>query len=271
MDIVKDVSSGDARKFLVSLDDGLRVECVALFHKRTLTACISSQVGCPVGCSFCATGRMGFRRNLCADEIVGQIGLMESVLDQKFTNVVFMGMGEPLLNYGNVVDAVKRINGSGLTWKRITVSTVGIPDRVACLGEDCKCRLAVSLHAPDDVLRSSLVPLGFSLRDIIDACRDFPSTKHNPIMFEYVLLGGVNDSLSHAKRLDSLLSSLSFVMVNLIPYNAVSGLGFSSPDQEKVRAFKDALSVKTIIRTPKGVEDSAACGMLEAKDDQSAQ
>ena len=262
----KHISNDGTSKYLVEFDDSSRVECVALFHKRTLTACISSQVGCAIGCRFCATGAQGFTRNLSVSEIVGQLSLMEQDIDAKFTNVVFMGMGETLLNYDNVVSAVRSINDSGITWKRITVSTVGIPDRIRSLWADCKCRLALSLHAPDENLRKSLIPNARPLSDIMSACRAYQSTKHNPLMIEYVLIREVNDSDVHAEGLCSLLSGLPHVMVNLIVLNPVYGSGFMP--SARADAFKKTLvdhGFKTIIRTPKGADIDAACGLLKNK------
>ncbi len=271
MKIANEVKSADGtRKFLIELGDGKKVESVLISHKRTLCACISSQVGCAMKCSFCATGLMGFSRNLTSEEIVGQLSLMQSVSEQKITNIVFMGMGEPLHNYDNVVKAVNEFRKQGLSWQKITVSTVGLPDRIRQLGKDTKCQLALSLHAPNDELRSKLVPLNnrYPIKEILDACREFPFTKHGPLMIEYVLLAGVNDKLEHAKQLAELLKDFKHRVINLIPYNPVAGISFSRPSQESAEAFKKELisaGFKTIIRTTKGIDSNAACGMLSIK------
>ncbi|MBS3148128.1 23S rRNA (adenine(2503)-C(2))-methyltransferase RlmN [Candidatus Woesearchaeota archaeon] len=259
------IASDGTRKFLVKLDDGRFVESVLIIHKRTICACLSSQVGCAMKCAFCATGKMGFTRNLTSDEIIGQFDLMSG--HGKITNVVFMGMGEPLHNYQNVVDAVNILRKRGLSWQKITVSTVGIPDKIRALGKDTQCKLALSLHAPNDELRQKIVPLNakYPIADVFAACKDYPLRKKNELMIEYVLIDGVNDSPENAKELGILLKQVPFVVVNLIPYNPVTGIAFSRPQKEKCEAFKQALidaGFKTIIRTTKGIDSNAACGML---------
>src|SRR3990172_6659952 len=222
MQIASEVKSSDGtRKFLVELDDAKTVESVLIHHKRTLCACISSQVGCAMKCSFCATGMMGFTRNLSAEEIVGQLSLMQSVSEQKITNIVFMGMGEPLHNYDNVVKAVNEFRKQSYSWQKITVSTVGLPDKIRQLGKDTQCQLALSLHAPNDELRSKIVPINsrFPIKEVLDACREFPFSKSGPLMVEYVLLAGVNDKLEHARELAVLLKDFKHIVINLIPYN----------------------------------------------------
>lgn len=269
MKITSHITASDGtEKFLVELADGKRVESVLIKHKRTVCACVSSQVGCAMKCSFCATGLMGFSRNLTTDEIIGQFELMGGV--KKITNVVFMGMGEPLHNYDNVLAAVNELRKKGLSWQKITVSTVGIPDKIRQLGKDTKCQLAFSLHAPNDELRSKIVPLNnrYPLAEILAACKDFPLSRKGPLMIEYVLLRDVNDSLEHASEMAELLKDIPFVMINLIPYNAVASLPFQRPSPETALAFKNALiakGYKTIIRTTKGLDSDAACGMLSTK------
>jgi len=272
MKIANEVVAADkTRKFLIELADGKKVESVLIPHKRTLCACISSQVGCAMKCSFCATGMMGFSRNLTADEIVGQLKLMQSVSEQKITNVVFMGMGEPLHNYEATVEAVRRIHDEfALSWQKITVSTVGIPDKIRALGKDAKCKLALSLHAPNDELRSRIVPLNsrYKIQEVLDACKEFPLTKKNPLMIEYVLIAGVNDSIENAKELAVLLKQIPHIVINLIQYNPVAGISFIRPTKETAETFKQTLisaGFKTIIRTTKGLDANAACGMLTTK------
>src|SRR5574341_280812 len=271
MRIASEIKSQDGtRKFLIELADGKKVESVLIHHKRTLCACISSQVGCAMKCSFCATGLMGFSRHLSTDEIVGQLSLMQSVSEQKVTNIVFMGMGEPLHNYDNVVKAVNEFRKQGYSWQKITVSTVGIPEKIRQLGEDTQCQLALSLHAPNDELRSKIVPLNakYSIKEVLDACNDFPFSKHGPLMIEYVLLAGVNDKIEHAKELAELLRPFKHTVINLIQYNPVAGISFARPSEESAKAFKQTLidaGYKTIIRTTKGIDKNAACGMLSTK------
>lgn len=271
MKISSEIKAPDGtRKFLIELADGKKVESVLIFHKRTVCACISSQVGCAMKCSFCATGRMGFSRNLSSEEIVGQIDLMQSVCEQKITNIVFMGMGEPLHNYDNVVKAVNEFRKRGLSWTKITVSTVGLPDKIRQLSKDTQCQLALSLHAPNDELRSEIVPINtkFSIKEVLDACREFPFCKRGPLMVEYVLLSGVNDKVEHAVELAEVLRGFKFIVINLIKYNPVSGAVFERPTDDAALLFKQTLidaGYKTIIRTTKGLESNAACGMLSTK------
>ncbi len=266
MRIASQVTASDStEKFLIELDDGKKIESVLIKHKRTVCACVSSQVGCAMKCSFCATGLMGFSRNLTKEEIVAQFELMGGI--KKITNVVFMGMGEPLHNYNNVVMAVNELRKQGLSWQKITVSTIGIPDKIKQLGKDTQCKLALSLHAPNDALRSKLVPLNnrFSIKEIIEACKEFPLRKKCELMIEYVLLAGINDSSECAKELAVLLKQIPFVVINLIPYNIVQGISFERPSLEQCNKFKQILidaGFKTIIRTTKGLDSNAACGML---------
>ncbi len=271
MKIASEVKSTDGtRKFLIELADGKKVESVLIPHKRTLCACISSQVGCAMKCAFCATGMMGFSRHLSTEEIVGQLSLMQSVSEQKITNIVFMGMGEPLHNYDNVLGAVNEFRKQAYSWQKITVSTVGIPEKIRQLGKDTKCQLALSLHAPNDELRSKIVPLNakYSIREVLDACKAFPFSKRGPLMIEYVLLAGINDKIEHAKELAELLRPFRHVVINLIQYNPVAGISFARPSDNAAKAFKQALidaGYKTIIRTTKGLDANAACGMLSTK------
>jgi 23S rRNA (adenine2503-C2)-methyltransferase len=271
MHISSEVKSTDGtRKFLIELADGKKVESVLIPHKRTLCACISSQVGCAMKCSFCATGLMGFTRHLTTEEIVGQLSLMQSVSEQKITNIVFMGMGEPLHNYDNVLGAVNEFRKQAYSWQKITVSTVGIPDKIRQLGKDTQCQFALSLHAPNDELRSKIVPLNsrYPIKEVIDACKEFPFTKRGPLMIEYVLLAGVNDKLEHAKEMAELLRPFKHIIINLIQYNPVDGISFTRPSEDTAKAFKQTLieaGYKTIIRTTKGIDKNAACGMLSIK------
>ena len=213
---------------------------------------------------------MGFSRNLSAEEITGQLSLMQSVSEQKISNIVFMGMGEPLHNYNNVVKSVNEFRKQGMSWQKITVSTVGLPDKIKQLGKDTQCQLALSLHAPNDELRSKIVPLNnrYPMREILDACKEFPFSKHGPLMIEYVLLSGVNDKTEHAKELAELLKDFKHRVINLIPYNPVAGISFVRPSEDSSKAFKQTLidaGYKTIIRTTKGIDKNAACGMLSTR------
>ena len=269
MKIIACITAQDGtEKLLIELADGKRIESVLIKHKRTVCACLSSQVGCAMKCSFCATGAMGFSRNLTSEEIISQFELMGGIA--KITNVVFMGMGEPLHNYSNVVLAINELRKKGLSWQKITVSTVGIPDKIRQLGKDTQCKLALSLHAPNDALRSKLVPLNnrYPIKEVLDACKEFPLRKKCELMIEYVLLAGINDSAECAKELAWLLKQIPFVVINLIPYNRVQGISFERPSEEQAKKFKQILidaGFKTIIRTTKGLDSDAACGMLSVK------
>jgi 23S rRNA (adenine2503-C2)-methyltransferase len=179
-------------------------------------------------------------------------------------------MGEPLMNYDNVVKAVNYFHEKSLSWQKITVSTVGLPDRIRQLGKDVKCKLAWSLHAPNDVLRSKLIKVNcrYPIKDVISACNDFPLCRKGPLMIEYVLLEGINDSLECAKELGVLLKQIKHIVVNLILFNPVEGVDFKRPSKETAEVFKQELikaGFKTIIRTTKGLESNAACGMLATK------
>jgi len=262
------VAKDGTQKFLVRLADTRCVECVLIFHKTTVCACISSQVGCAMKCTFCATGKMGFTRNLSSEEIVGQLDLMQDSVGQQITNVVFMGMGEPLMNYDSVVAAVNEFRRRGISWRKITVSTVGLPDKIRRLSTDTQCLLALSLHAPTDGLRSSLVPVNarYPIRGLIDACVKHPAKHNLPVMIEYVMLKDVNDKIVHARQLAEVLRPLAHVMINLIPYNDTGA--YECSDESTMREFKKCLigqGYKTIIRTTKGQDSSAACGMLAVK------
>ncbi len=271
MRIESEVKAADGtRKFLIALDDGRKIESVLIFHKRTVCLCISSQVGCAMKCSFCATGKMGFVRNLTAEEIIGQLNLAQSVEEKEITNIVFMGMGEPLMNYENVVAAINEFRRRGLSWRKITVSTVGLPEKIRQLSEDTQCVLALSLHAPNDKLRSELVPVNarYPIADVLDACKIYPTKPNAPLMIEYILLKGINDTQECALQLASLLRTVEHVMINLIQYNQVPGIEYERPTSDEALRFKQALineGYKTIVRTTKGLDTAAACGMLSTK------
>ncbi len=265
MRIASELTSKDGtKKFLIELADGNKIESVLIFHKNTVSACLSSQVGCALKCSFCATGRMGFRRNLTADEIIGQFKLMNEI--KQITNVVFMGMGEPLMNYDALVSAIRYMCSLEFPWRKITVSTVGLPNLVN-LAKDVQCKFALSLHAPDDSLRSKLMPVNtrYTIKDVISFCKELPIRKKNPLMVAYLLIEGVNDSLDCADQLAALLKQIPFVEVNLIPFNPIPGVDYERPSLEKCKEFKQRLishGYKTIIRTTKGLDISGSCGML---------
>ena len=274
--IEKDLLSADGtRKWLIRLEDGNCVETVFIPESTRGTLCISSQVGCSLTCSFCATGRQGFNRNLAAGEILSQVWLARNLLridvnDRPVTNIVFMGMGEPLLNYNNVIPALEVLLDDccyGFSRRRITLSTAGVVPGIQQLLKDCPVSLAVSLHAPDDDLRTQLVPLNkkYPIRELLDSCREYAAYDRRwRVTFEYILLSGINDSPKQAKALVKILSGIP-AKVNLIPYNPVPGLEYERPDQSTIDAFRDVLlqsGIVTVTRKTRGEDVDAACGQL---------
>lgn len=259
-------------KYLLDLADGEVVESVFLPYPGRVSVCISSQVGCPMACSFCATGAEGLARNLTAGEIVDQVLLMQSFHpDQRITHVVLMGMGEPLLNYPNVLKAVRLLNEEvGIAMRHITVSTVGVVPNILKLAEEnLQITLAVSLHAPNDTLRSELVPLNekYPIARLMAACREYTSKTKRRITFEYVLLAGINDTEKEAHELGRLLKDLPLVSVNTIPYNTTDvGARYQRPTPEATRRFRDIVAsygVAITQRQERGHRIAAACGQLK--------
>lgn len=259
------------RKLVFRLEDGRRIESVLIPDPPRLTLCVSSQAGCAMGCAFCATARLGLQRHLSAAEIVGQVlGSAEHFLpEEQLTNLVFMGMGEPLHNYDAVVEAIGVLTapwGCGISARRITVSTVGLVPQMRRLMEETNVQLAVSLTAPSDEQRDALVPLNrrYPLEALLSACRELPIPQRRRITFEYVLLAGVNDSLVDANRLIHLLRGIR-CKVNLIPFNPFPDSGFRRPDDAVVEAFRrhlDAAHVHCTVRQSRGRDVAAACGQL---------
>lgn len=268
--------SGDATKYLWRLDDDRLVESVHLVLPTRETFCISSQVGCAYGCTFCATATMGFIRHLTSREIVEQVYRMREVLRERDGinpgyNVVFMGMGEPLANYANVVDAILRLThpgGIALSEKRITLSTCGLAHRIRRLAkEGLKVGLAVSLNATTDELRRTTMPVTkkHGIEDVLDAAREYARASGRRVTLEYVLLKGVNDTVEDAERLSTLANSLPS-KINLIPFNPFPGNPLERPDDAWVRAFLDRLTSSrapaVTLRTTRGLDIAAACGQL---------
>ncbi len=266
-------------KFGFKLRDGYIIESVLIPEPDRNTLCISSQVGCAMGCTFCLTGTMGFVRNLTAAEIVNQIcGVRDYLLAQPresligpehITNVVYMGMGEPLNNLENVLASLSIImeqKGLDISGRKITVSTCGIVPKIREFGERSSVNLAISLHAINDKVRSELMPVNrrYSLDDLLDACRNFPMPKRKRIMFEYTLLKGINDSNEDARELTRKLRDIP-CKINLLPYNESPGLPFASPDKERLLIFQKILidaHYTVFIRNSRGTDISAACGQL---------
>lgn len=316
-------SDGWTRKVLLRMRDGSTVESVLMLYHDRATVCVSSQVGCAMGCSFCATGQMGFTRNLTSGEIVEQVvwfnrwlrdhphrptpegkrgvryqegrrqtaGGSQGVHDESvwfsadsagagsekraITNVVFMGMGEPLVNYANLWRAIRTLNSPqcvGLGARRLTVSTVGVVPRIREFGrEELAVNLAVSLHAPNDELRSKMVPINLRYRiaELMSACRDYADSTHRRISFEYVLIEGVNDSLEDAAELRDLLTGM-LCHLNLIPLNPVPGTGMKATRREEVFAFQkvvEGAGISTTVRIERGVDIAAACGQLKVEEE----
>lgn len=265
--------SGDGtRKLEIVLADGLSVETVLIPEQGKLTQCVSTQVGCAVGCTFCRSGKFGLTRNLSAAEIAAQIHLArrELVPGEELRNVVLMGIGEPLHNVTRVLRALELLghpDGIGLSSRRVTVSTVGVPRGIERLGRatDGAAALAVSLHAPDDETRRRLVPgVKASLGEIVAALRDYPLPRRRRFTIEYVLVGGVNDSDAQARELVRLLSSLR-VKINLLPLNPHDLTDLEPPDDARVEAFQQILISKgltAIVRKRRGADIGAACGQL---------
>ena len=265
----------ETKKFLFKLHDESRIESVLIPDKARLTLCLSTQVGCALGCRFCLTGKNGWKRDLMVSEILNQIlSARETLTDQKsITNVVLMGMGEPLANYENTVKAIELMghpDAFKLSSRRITLSTVGLlPELERLAQEKIQFRLAVSLNASDEDSRSHLMPINrrYPLRKVLEACRNFPLRPRARITFEYVLIEGVNDSPQDAKNLLRILRGIPS-KVNLIPLNEAPGIPFKKSPGEKIVQFQEILmqgGLTAIVRKSKGVEISAACGQLQGK------
>jgi 23S rRNA (adenine2503-C2)-methyltransferase len=315
-------SDGWTRKVLLKMRDGNTVEAVLMLYYDRATVCISSQVGCAMGCTFCATGQMGFTRNLTTGEIIEQVVWFNRWLrnhphrtvSQKggryngttqdaakavgkpdadawfsqqdgqgeqrepiasVTNIVFMGMGEPLVNYNHLWSAIRMLNspqGLGMGARRMTVSTVGIAPQIGKFArEDLAVNLAVSLHAPNDELRGSFMPINhrYSIDDLMAACRDYVDITNRRITFEYVLINGVNDSTELAEELRDILKGL-LCHVNLIPLNPVPGTRMKATPREQVFAFQKTLEeagIHTTVRIERGVDIAAACGQLKVEEE----
>ena len=277
---VSDRCSADGtRKWLFRVDSGNSVETVYIPDGHRGTLCVSSQVGCALNCTFCATAQQGFNRNLHASEIIGQLWAVTGILAHsghpgpRITNVVLMGMGEPLLNLDNVVPALELMLddlGFGLARKRVTLSTAGVVPGIRSLARRCPVSLAVSLHAPDDALRDVLVPINrkYPIEILLAACREFAGAlPRQKVTFEYVMLDGVNDTPEHARRLARRLNDLP-AKVNLIPFNSFPGTRYRCSPTATIDRFRDVLlaaGVMTITRKTRGDDIDAACGQLAGR------
>ena len=265
-------SHDGTEKFLFGLEDGETIESVLIPDEERLTLCISSQVGCAMGCVFCLTGKSGLKRNLGPHEIIDQvISVNRMTLPRRITNIVLMGMGEPLANFDNVVEALRRMTGvMVISPRRITLSTAGIVPRIAELGQlGLKVNLAISLNATTDSVRDVIMPINktYPIKALLDTCRKLPLQQTRKITFEYVMLKDINDSTADAKRLVRLLHGIQS-KINLIPFNPYSDCEYERPDDIAVLRFQEILAkaeVTVIIRKSKGRDILAACGQLKAR------
>jgi 23S rRNA (adenine2503-C2)-methyltransferase len=266
-------------KYGFQLDDGAFIEAVLIPEAGRNTLCVSSQVGCAMGCEFCLTGKMGFTRNLRPGEMVNQVtaviehqlstGVKEELPEKIISNLVFMGMGEPLANFDNLLTALSILSeqrGLDFSERRITVSTCGLAPKIVELGKRTRVNLAVSLHSVDDALRSRLMPINrtYPLNALLQACREFPLPKRKRIMFEYILIKDVNDAVADAELLVKKLRDIP-CKINLLPYNPSNGLPFERPSEERIEAFQKILwknGYTVLLRNSRGDDISAACGQL---------
>lgn len=267
---LRSVAPDETVKFLLRLADGQIIEAVGIPTDNRLTVCVSSQVGCPMACDFCATGKGGFLRNLAAHEIVDQVLTVQEDFQRRVSNIVFMGMGEPMLNLDNVVAALRCLNQDiGIGQRSMTVSTVGIPGRIRRFAEEqLQVTLAVSLHASNQTLREQLIPSArhYSLEALLDECREYVRLTGRRVTFEYILLAELNDRPEHALELANHLRGFQS-HVNLIPYNPIQEVDYKRPSEQRVQGFVEALKKQHIavsVRYSRGLEADAACGQLRA-------
>jgi 23S rRNA (adenine2503-C2)-methyltransferase len=264
----RSVAPDDTVKYLLKLADGEIVETVGIPSDKRLTVCVSTQVGCPMGCDFCATGKGGYKRNLTRGEIVDQVLTVQEDFQERVSNVVFMGMGEPLLNTENVILAIKSINQDvGIGARSLTLSTVGIPSRIRQVAtHQLQITLAVSLHAPNQALREQLIPSAkpYPIEDLLAECREYVEITGRRVTFEYILLAEVNDLPEHALELSKRLRGFQS-HVNLIPYNPIQEVDYKRPNRDRIEAFVNVLQQQNTavsVRYSRGLEADAACGQL---------
>ena len=273
-EINKVVAEDSTLKLLMGTFDGEIIETVGIPTDKRLTVCVSSQIGCPMGCKFCATGKGGLNRSLNVNEIVDQVISIRETMNRRPTHVVFMGMGEPLLNISNVLDSIECLtNDLGIGQRKITVSTVGIPDTLPDLAKLAQKRLgrvqftlAVSLHAPNQNLRELIIPSASSypISTLLNDCKKYIELTGRRVSFEYILLGGLNDKDVHAEQLANLMRGFQS-HVNLIAYNPISEENYKRPSQSRVNNFRELLENKGIavsVRASRGRDKDAACGQL---------
>lgn len=275
--ISDDLSEDGTRKWLLRVPGKSAIEMVFIPEESRGTLCVSSQVGCTLSCSFCATGKQGYNRDLTTAEIIGQVWIAKHLLAKQYktdqrivSNVVMMGMGEPLMNFANVVSAMKIMQDDfcfGLSKRRITLSTAGVVPKIDELKQACPVSLAVSLHAPNDALRDELVPLNrkYPIKQLLDACNRYVAdSARSRITFEYVMLSGVNDEPTHAHELAALMQTVPG-KVNLIPFNTFEGIDYERSSNNRINRFRDILhdaGVIVTVRKTRGDDIEAACGQL---------
>lgn len=278
--VAHQISKDKTEKYLLKLDDGQHVETVLMRETSRRTVCISTQVGCGMGCVFCASGMLGLKRNLTTPEILQQILLLDRRLkpDERLTNIVVMGIGEPLANLKSLLPALRAVQddaGLGLGARRITVSTVGLPEKIQQLADYGQAyNLAISLHAPNNQLRDKIVPVNdrIGIKKLLEAAEYYFDKTGRRVTYEYVLLDGVNDQAEHAKQLADLMRGRN-AHVNLIPMNSVDELGYSGSTSINSQQFADIAGengLAVTIRKRKGEDIDAACGQLRLKEDQKA-
>ncbi len=257
-------------KYLFELVDGHKVESVLMKYKFGYSVCVSNQIGCKMGCNFCASAKIGFIRNLTPGEIVGQILKIQECSGEKVSNVVFMGIGEPFDNYENVLKAIRLLNdskGMNIGARHISVSTCGLVDGINKFADEkIQCNLCISLHSSRDEVRTEMMPINkkYCIKEVLDACREYIKKTNRRITFEYALVNGVNDNREDAIHLARLLHGM-LCHVNLIPVNKIKDGKYDKPDVEKMMKFRDTLNEKGIVATIRrelGSDISAACGQL---------
>jgi len=270
----KTLANDGTLKLLLSTGDNESIECVGIPTEKRLTACLSSQVGCPMDCKFCATGKEGLKRSLKASEILDQILFIENEMNRKVTNIVFMGMGEPLLNIDDLLLSIRSINEDfQISQRKITVSTVAVPKMINKLSAksfqilgNCQFTLAISLHASNQKIRENIIPSAknYNIKNIVEDCRQFVRDTGRRVSFEYLMLSGVNDKLEHADELSNLLKGFQ-CHVNLIHYNQIDEVEFKRTSLKNLQLFQSKLTnngIAVSLRKSRGLDKNAACGQL---------
>jgi len=270
----KKLANDGTLKLLLSTGDNESIECVGIPTEKRLTACLSSQVGCPMDCKFCATGKEGLKRSLHASEILDQILFIENEMNRKVTNIVFMGMGEPILNIEDLLYTIRSINNDfQISQRKITVSTVAVPKMITKLSEksfqilgNCQFTLAISLHASNQTTREKIIPSAknYEIKNIIEDSKKFVRETGRRVSFEYLMLNGVNDKIEHANELSNLLRGFQ-CHVNLIEYNQIDDVEFKRASLKNLQLFESRLSNRGIavsLRKSRGLDKNAACGQL---------